>query len=294
MLNKVIFVGIFFLLSACAHKPSTLVSSAESRLLLNQFKKVKMPDPVELKLKAKLGQIEKTKFNSASKTEVFEGGSLTNTIEESIEFMSKAEITKLLSGDEFIERVTTSKKDGQIDLHDFAMPEVGEELMITYNSNGKILKAGNLSPDSLYYVPPVSLPTEKVGVGDTWTMNSHWITDQGVPLSLRLLSILKGFIECGDKDVCADIELSGEVGIDSNMVGVTFQSIWKGRIFFALGRGSLLWSIVESHEAWNSEKVHREVRSCLESTLADPIGWNPWKDETHKCQIPSLEAAAQD
>ena len=253
-----------------------------------------MNAPVIIRLKAALGQTEKTKFNSASKTEVFEAGSLTNTIEESIEFLSKAEITKILSNDEFIERVTTSKKDGQIDLHDFAMPEIGEELMITYNSLGKILKAGTLPPDSLYYVPPVSLPTEKVSVGDTWTMNSHWVTEQGVPLSLRLLSILKDFVECGNKDVCADIELSGDVTIDSNMAGVNFQSIWKGRILFAIGRGSLLWSLVDSHEAWNSEKVHRDVRSCLESTLIEPTGWNPWMDEQHKCQIPTLEAAAQD
>jgi hypothetical protein len=205
-----------------------------------------------------------------------------------VDFAAKAEIIKMMSSNEFVERLTTSKKDGVIDLHDFAMPEVGEELLITYNSEGKILKAGNFASNSLYFVPPISLPTERVSIGETWTMNSHWITEQGVPLTLKLLSILKGFIACGEKDVCADIELSGEVTIDSNLGGVSFESVWVGRIFFAIERGSILWSLVESHEAWDAGKVHREVRSCLESTLVEPTQYMVWPDDKHKCQIPKI------
>ncbi len=290
-LGLVILVLISF---SCAHKTLNIPVGEEDRLTFNQFTKVELKEPVLLRLKGIQGSSETTKFNSASKTEVFEGSSLTNTIEESIEFMSKAEITKILASDEFTEKVTTFKKDGQIDLHDFAMPEVGEELAITFNSMGKILKVNNLPRESLYYVPPVSLPKEKVSIGDTWNMSAHWVTEQGVPLSLSLLSILKGFIECGKKEICADIELSGDVTIDSNMAGVIFQSIWKGRIFFSLERGSLIWSLVESHEAWNTEKAHRDVRSCLESNLVEPNDYHFWKNENHKCAIPSLEKAAQD
>ena len=306
MFKLMIFSIVSLALSSCAHRPvaKNQLPAIDNRLQAEVFKSVKVPEPVLLRLKAKLGETEKTKFNSASKSEVFEGGSLTNTLEESIEFFSNAEIVKLNKDDEFIERVTTSKKDGQIDLHDFAMPELGEELLITFNSHGKILKAGDHSKESLYFVPPISLPRDPVSIGDTWNMNARWITEQGVPLSLRLLSILKGFVDCGQaqthdktltkKEVCADIELSGDVNIDSNLAGVQFQSVWRGRVLFALERGAMVWSLVESHEAWHTEKVHREVRSCLESLLVEPVGLNVWKDDQHKCLIPTEERASQD
>ncbi len=285
---SMVVVGLFA--SGCSH--SALKTKAEvNRMQWSEFKNAKVSGPIELKLKASAGQVEKTKFNSASTTEVFENKSLTNTKEESVDFMAKAEVTQVNASGEFTARLTTSQKDGVIDLHDFAMPEVGEELMMTFNSQAKILKAGNFAPNSLYFVPPISLPSEKVSVGDTWTMTSHWITEQGVPLSLKLLSILKGFIVCGEKDICADIELSGEVTIDSNLGGVSFESIWVGRIFFATERGSILWSLVESHEAWDADKVHREVRSCLESTLVEPAHYLIWHDDKHKCQVPKIPDA---
>jgi hypothetical protein len=275
------------LMCGCTHS-AVKANSEVNRIQWSEFKKVNVSEPVELRLKATLGQVEKTKFNSASTTEVFENKSLTNTKEESVDFMAKTEVTQISPSGDMTERLTTSQKDGVIDLHDFAMPEVGEELMMTFNSQAKVLKAGNFSPNSLYFVPPISLPADKVSVGDTWTMTSHWITEQGVPLSLKLLSILKGFVACGEKDICADIELSGEVTIDSNIGGVSFESIWVGRIFFAMERGSILWSLVESHEAWDAEKVHREVRSCLESTLVEPTKYLVWPDEKHKCQVPKI------
>ncbi len=92
---------------ACAHKPVAGVSPPENRLSVESFKKAKLSEPVLLRLKANLGQIEKTRFNSASKTEVFEKGSLTNTLEESIEFLANAEITKILKTDDLVEMLKT-------------------------------------------------------------------------------------------------------------------------------------------------------------------------------------------
>ena len=294
-MNKVcLLIVVMLLATACMHQKLNLPEKEVNRLQFNEFKKAQVLEPVELKLKARLGQVEKTKFNSASVTEVFENGSLTNIREESVDFTAKAEIMKLVNTNEFIERLSTSQKDGQIDLHDFAMPEIGEELWVTYDSQAKILKAGNFPANSLYFVPPVSLPAEKQGVGATWTMEARWVTEQGVPLSLKLLSILKGFIVCGEKEVCADIELSGEVTLDAHeansasLSDVNFESLWQGRLFFALERGSILWSLVESHEAWDADKVHREVRSCLESTLVEATTFKLWQDEKHKCQVPKL------
>ena len=68
---------------------------------------------------------------------------------------------------------------------------------------------------------------------------------------------------------------------------MSFKSSWKGRIFFAVNRGSMLWSLVESHESWTSEKIHREVWSCLESTLVEPIGLDIWAGEIHRCSVGS-------
>lgn len=237
-----------------------------------------MKAPVELRLKAEMGKTERVKYLHRAFANSYEDRQLRHQQEESLTFESQSETLK--SGptgtpglDQFTQVMTVTSKDGTANLHDFAMPEPGESLEVTADSRGRILRSGDYPPNSIFYVPPVSLPDHPVSIGDTWTMQSAWLSlEEMVPYQLDMVSILKGFYKCGT-DTCAEIEISGDVGFQGPInQTMRFNSNWKGRMFFALNAGTVVWSRVDSEERLVADNVRRDVDSCLESVLQAPEG----------------------
>lgn len=236
------------------------------------LKPLTVTSPMALKLKADVGRIEKVDYFHQSRSRSFEDMQLRHQKDESLEFTSQAETLKQEpQGERFTQHITVTRKEGNANLHDFAMPEVGEKLEIVADSTGKILKAGDYPDNSIFFVPPISLPNEPVSVGDTWTLQANWLSlEEMLPYQLDMVSILKGFVACGE-DRCADIEISGEVLFQGPLAQVMrFRSEWRGRLYFALNAGTVLWSRVDSEEQFIAENVHREVKSCLEARLNEP------------------------
>jgi hypothetical protein len=236
----------------------------------------KVSGPIELRLKAEMGRKETVEYLHKSTSDSFEDRDLRRRTEDVLSFSSHAETLKIdpaAAGGigSFTQLVTTSNKIGNSELHDFAMPEVGERLEVTADSRGRILKSGEYPPNSLFYVAPVSLPEGPVSIGDTWTMQAAWLSlETLVPYQLDMVSILKGVYQCGD-DQCADIELSGEVGFQGPLAqAMSFRSNWRGRMLFAMRTGTVAWSRIDSEERFISDNVRRDVVSCLESVLREP------------------------
>ena len=233
---------------------------------------LKIDQPVALRLKADLNHIEKVSYYHTARSRSFEDNQVRTQKDETLEFNSNALTTKVEpEKDQFTQVLTTDKKQGEGDLTDFAMPEVGDKLEVTANSRGKILKSGDYPPNSLFFVSPISLPEQPVTVGDTWTMQANWLSlGEMVPYQLDMVSILKGFLKCGT-DRCAEIEISGEVGLGGTIAkSMSFKSLWRGRIYFNIDAGTVVWSRVDSDETFISENVRREVNSCLEAVLTEP------------------------
>ena len=231
---------------------------------------VKMAGPIELRLKAEPKTSETVEYYHVSASRAFEGKELRAEKTDTLTFTAQAETTKSENG-RFTQAVTVLKKDGTIGLHDFAMPELGERLELVTDSRGKILKAGDWPSNSIFYVSPVSLPENAVEAGDTWTMQSTWLSLQDmVPYELDMVSILKGFVKCGD-DTCADIEVNGNVAMQGALQkSLVFRSEWRGRLLFAVNAGTVAWSRVNSEELFAYDKVYRTVGSCLEAALREP------------------------
>lgn len=231
---------------------------------------VKMAGPVQLRLKAQAKSSETVDYYHVSSSRAFEGKELRHEKTEQLAFTAQADTTKA-ENDRFTQSISVTKKDGTIGLHDFAMPELGEKLEVVTDSRGKILKAGDWPTNSIFYVSPVSLPENPVEVGDTWTMQSSWLSLQDmVPYELDMVSILKGFVKCGE-DTCADIEVSGNVAMQGSLQKtLVFRSEWRGRLLFAIGEGTVAWSRVDSDELFAYDKVYRTVGSCLEAALRGP------------------------
>jgi hypothetical protein len=260
--------------SGCAH--SNRRANTEQRPNVESLKPAEMKGAVTLRLKAEMGRTEKVSYTHRSTSKAYEDQALRHEKQEALDFISQAETLKVGTPDEkgvsvFTQALTILKKEGSADLHDFAMPEMDERLEITADSLGKILKSGDYPPNSVFYVSPISLPSNPVGVGDTWTMEASWLSlEEMIPYQLQMLSILKGFWKCGS-DTCAEIEISGDVGFQGPLqAAMNFKSSWKGRIFFAIDAGTVIWSRTDSEERLIADKVRRDVDSCLEATLIEP------------------------
>lgn len=271
--SSCLIVAAFFT-SGCASSQKT--EGRSFRPQASGLQEAKVEGPVELRLKATKNRTEKVAYLHVSNSAAFEDNQLRHQKEESLEFVSQAETADVKANasgevERFTQVISVVSKDGVADLHDFAMPEVGERLEVTADSQGRILKSGDYPPNSIFYVSPVSLPQGKVNVGDTWTMQANWLSlEEMVPYQLDMVSILKGFWTCG-KDTCAEIELSGEVGFQGPLnQTIHFKSNWKGTMYFALGAGTVVWSRVDSEERLIAENVRREVNSCLASVLISP------------------------
>ncbi len=273
-------VGCLFV-NGCAHKPIGPGATLEAmRPIADGLKPVEIKEPVTLRLKAEKGRSEKVAYTHRSVSKSFEENQLRHQKEDALEFISQAETLRVDPAAangvaKFTQSLSVVKKDGNADLHDFAMPEVGEKLEVTADSTGTIFKSGDYPTNSIFYVAPMSLPEKPIAVGDTWTMQASWLSlDDMVPYQLDMVSILKGFWTCGDgptADTCADIEISGQVTFQGPLSqALNFKSNWQGRTYFAMNAGTVVWSRVNSEERLVSERLRRDVDSCLEAVLMEP------------------------
>ena len=270
-------------LSGCAH------GGSKFDMPLNQegLKQVSVTSPVLLRMKSKPGSVEKIKYLHKSLSKSYEDADLRNQKDQSIEFTSQAETVKV-AADSFTQTLSLIAKEGEADMHDFAMPELGEKLDVTADFRGRILHAGNYPANSIFYVPPVSLPDGPVSVGDTWSMQSSWLTlDEMVPFQLDMVRILKGVFECGT-DQCAEIEIQGNVTLQGSLVqSMTFKSSWRGRMYFAIQAGTVVWSRIDSAEVMNTDRARRDVTACLEAAMLEPKGIRIANHENPTCNAES-------
>lgn len=276
-------LALALLTSACASSPKSVDTLPPG--VKGELPTVKMEGPVFLRLKAEPKSTETVEYYHVSASRAFEGKELRHEKTETLAFTALAETTKseklpktdapaeaaATPLERFTQSITVTKKDGTVGLHDFAMPELGERLEVVTDSRGKILKAGDWPTNSIFYVSPVSLPDHAVSIGDTWTMQSSWLSlEDMVPYELDMVSILKGFVKCGN-DTCADIEVNGNVGMQGTLQqALVFRSEWRGRLLFALNAGTVAWSRVNSEELFAYDRVYRTVGSCLEAALREP------------------------
>lgn len=264
------FVSTFVVGCSSASKKD---QAGEMRPSAEGLKAIEVKEPILLRLKADPKRAEKVTYFHRSASKAYEDNQLRHQKDETMEFTAQADTVKVENeGSRFTQVISVISKDGTSDLHDFAMPEPGERLEVVTTTTGKILKAGEYPNNSIFYVSPISLPEGPVSIGDTWTMQASWLSlGEMVPYQLDMVSILKGLWSCG-KDRCAEIEISGEVTLQGPINQVmNFKSNWRGRIFFALEAGTVVWSRVDSEERLLAENVRRDINSCLEATLVEPL-----------------------
>lgn len=253
---------VSLLSSACAHKKTI------EPIQLGK-------GPVELKFFGVKGEEDTIRYYSHSKVNKFEESQMVRARDEIVEFRVKEVIT---DSDEingtFKVSTSTFFKDGTVDLHDLAFPEKDEEIDYVFRKNGQVLRAGDYPPTSVFFIPPLPVPSGPVSVGDTWSFEHIWVSSHnGIPLGLQMIAILKGLVACG-VGVCVDLEVSGQVDVVGmvSSKGKFTSHLW-GRMIVAANRGLVLWSEIRSREQMTVAGSRTDVLSCMVSALETPRNW---------------------
>lgn len=234
------------------------------------------PKPIWLKIKSpKKTRKEKVIYHSHAYTKTYEDSQLRKEKEDIIDFTVEAKILKQKKGRNNVTQiVTVTEKDGFVPLHDLAFPELGEKLRMILTPFAEVKRAGKFPTNSIFYVPPISLPKGPVSVGDTWVMKKKWVSmNNGMPFDLEMVSIFNALMKCGpnSKDECVDLEISGRVAIPGNLIANTYlDSTIKGRLVFNRTKGAIIWGDIRSHEKLRIGNGLVDVISCLSSRLEEP------------------------
>ncbi|MBX3022035.1 MAG: hypothetical protein KF799_10195 [Bdellovibrionales bacterium] len=227
-----------------------------------------VPKQVEILFNARAGETFATLYHSNARTQKFSEGQLTNDRYESVDFTVETKTVAVKNG-EIATVVKTVEKDGTLDLHNLAFPELKEEIEFVVKADGEVLKAGKYPPQSIYFVPSLPIPGRLVEVGDTWTMEHTWYSShEAIPLKLSVVGILKDIVSC-EGGHCADMEVSGGVSLalPPNVKTARFDSRVWGRLLFSLARGDVIWSEMRSREEMSVEGDRSVSESCMISRL---------------------------
>ncbi len=230
--------------------------------------------PIEIKFKGEKGQVTHTMYSSTSRIKTFSDGQLAKDRTESVDFTVRNSVTEIDNKENTIKFIAkTIKKDGTVQLTDMAFPELNDSIEFVIKTNGEVLRAGAYPSNSIFFVPAVPIPNEKVSVGDTWTLEHTWTSArEGIPLKISIAAILKDIVSCESNQRCADLEISGGVRLAIPPVpgAGRFQSRIWGRMLFNVDRGEVIWSHTRGLEEMVAKSERVLVNSCMISAMEIP------------------------
>jgi hypothetical protein len=253
-------------------------------------------DPVVLQLGGNKGLHDITLFHTNVISQNLSDGELVKKTSEENDFKVRTELVDIDPvASQLAYKVVTLEKAGKADLHEYAIPNLGEEIIFRMSKNGQVLEAGAAPKGSIFFVPPISLPNKPVQKGDTWPLKSNWVSlKTGVPLEMDIVSILSNLKKCGT-DLCAVIDVSGGVtikGLPTNFLSskegkediqLRFVSKINGQIIFNVNRGVVVYSYVRSEESLNGKTDSVLIQSCIIAKVDEPKEYSVIKSGPLSC-----------
>ncbi len=259
-------VLIFLLLVSC----TTLDRNRSAPIVVDA-------DSVKMLFDIPRKRVEFVDYNYKSHTKVYDGSILRKEEKDNADFKIRYELKK--SKDKMTYLMKTIDKVGDVNLKDMAFPELNKTIKLVVNSSGLVLDAKKLddkahvySKDDLIYMPILSLPDKKIGVGDSWNISYTWSGTKGLSYITDLRSEAVAFYECELDELCVEIKLDGNVTIpEGEILGIVLKSELSGRILLNTRLGTVLWSNFATKDRLASGPNVIESKSCVESMLADPV-----------------------
>lgn len=258
------FLFLIIFLTACAHNSIHGGSSKLAKIDLNY--------PLDIKVIGEKGYVEKMRHFSYTIQKKYVNGYISSEKQETAIFTVKSEIKNINPEQNLIEYDTvTTEKIGVLDLNDLAFPNLNEHMQVILNDKGKILKAGDYPPFSIFYLPPLPLPERPVRVGDTWAYKGSWINPgQGIEFNIDLVMILKETYSCLDKEICIKVEVAGNVYMPKKLQKIMdLTSRIKGQVLYRPRTGSFLFAEIHNDESLKISQEKVDSKSCIISKMID-------------------------
>ena len=191
--------------SSCAHLPSS------SKVY-------------ELKIHGEVGDQERSSIDLSSETFFYENKELSHKTVRVLGVKIQSEILEFDSNGNIWVRNSTTEKEGNENLHGFGFPELHEAIDMKLNPYGRVLDVKGFQKDSIFYLPPVLLPTHLVKINDSWKETFRWM-GEGQP------EYLKTTIECTlldeedwEGEMVLKIQMIATTTLDEKNVEFTFSS----------------------------------------------------------------------
>lgn len=238
----------------------------------------------DLKLQAQESELQRSSYVSEVEQKNYFSGELFETTSTRNEFIigmrHLSDLSHRLNSNnssvkgQLAYEVTTleARGDGENRPEDFGFPPVKVPTLFVFDSEYRVLKAGEFGLTSVFYVAPVPLPSQPVKIGDSWDFQAKWVSEASeIPFEISLAVIFKAVRRCpvvaGN---CAILEVSGDTRISSpyNFLA-NFASEVSGQMLFSIDRGILVESRIVSEDRTLSDQSRLESKSVLTGVLTE-------------------------
>lgn len=215
--------------------------------------------------------LEATKYQYQSMDRFYNEDGLTREHTEAVDFVVLTRFVEYAADkDQWQGVMLTSQKEGPVALTDLGFPEKNERIEYVWDSRGRVYKAGNRDPQSLFFIPAFPYPQKAMSIGQSWNYEHDWITKKGLAMKLKVSASLKEKGSCyKSKESCWLVDLKGEVVPPDELAQKNFKSTFIGQCWIDEKTGLVVQSWTASKEGLADNKNRIEVNSCLSSQSRD-------------------------
>lgn len=213
-------------------------------------------------------------YMTKSAVKVLDKGQTTRAYSEFADFKIQRHTLHVSENGEMQFRVTTSDKKGNMSLNDMSFPEPNETLLEVIDQFGTPVVVKDHPMGSVFYLPRVSLPRNKVKEGDTWSYRGRWISKEtGWPFEIEINSKLLAWADC-EGTLCAVIEFNAGIILPEDFpLRSEIKSRIKGRMHYSPHSFEVLWGESHSEEVFSISELEKEIR-VTSSSCSYKIGYS--------------------
>ena len=152
------------------------------------------------------------------------------------------------------------------------LPPKGQILLEVVDSKARVLAVKDYPQETIFYLPKIALPSNKVKPGDSWKFSSVWRSlKTGWPFEIELDLTLDSWVDCGGLQ-CAYIKFKGAVGLPPStpLKNSKLESEIEGELVYAPIGHQFIWSLSKTREIFKNDKKWVDVKSCTASYQTSP------------------------
>jgi len=219
-------------------------------------------------LKGEQERTEHSEIKMKIQTSHFSNNELSRKSIRHLKVKIKTRISPAPQGGTFWIENTTYEKVGNENLHDLALPELNETMKLNLSMKGRVLDVIGYKKNSIFYLPPVLLPTKKVNIGDYWEGSFEWVGEGNVPFKTRIECFLRKKQRWKERDVLK-VEMKASTTLNKDSKRIQIQSQSSGYYLWDPQIGTVVYTKSTGNDkvVFNDAKDYALTKTVYESRL---------------------------